>query len=53
MISSLAKEAGDVSIVGSHEACFNGGSRKNKCGNSEPLTESRVSSKEPIYYGCR
>jgi len=52
MASSLAKEAGDISIVGFHEACSNGGSRMNECGNSKLLTEGRVFLKEPIYYGC-
>jgi len=48
----LAKEAGDVSTVGSHRACSNGRGRKDECGNSKPSTEGRISSKEPIGYGC-
>ena len=50
--SSLAKEAGDVSTVGSHRACSNGRGRKDECGNGKPSTEGRISSKEPIGYGC-
>ena len=51
--SSLAKEAGDTSTVGSHKACPNRRSGKDKYDNGEPSTEGRVSSKKPIHYGCK
>jgi len=53
MAPSLAKEVGDVSAAGSHGTCSNGGNRKDKHGNGKPLTEGRVSPKEPICYRCR
>jgi len=52
MTSSLAKKAGDASTVGSHRACSNGRDRKDECGDGEPSTEGRVSSRKPICYGC-
>jgi len=53
MASSLAKKAGDASIVGSHRTCSNGRCGKGKCDNGEtPIARGRVSSKEPICYGC-
>jgi len=48
----LAKEARDASIAGFYRTCSNGRCRENKCGDSNPLTEGRVLSKEPIHYGC-
>ena len=51
--SSLAKEAGDTSTVGSHRAYPDGRSGKDKYDNGKPSTEGRVSSKEPIHYGCK
>jgi len=48
----LAKEAGDTSTVGSHGTCSNGRSRENQCSHGNLSTEDRVSSKEPIHYGC-
>jgi len=50
--SGLAKEVGDASIVGSYGTSSNGRCRENKYGDGDPSTESRVSSKEPICYGC-
>jgi len=52
MASSLAKEAEDISTVGSHRTCSDVRYGENKCGNGDPSTEGRVSSKEPICYGC-
>jgi len=52
MASSLDKETGDTSTADSNKAYFNGGSRGNKRGNGNLLTEGRVFSKEPICYGC-
>jgi len=52
MASDLAKKAGDASTVGSYRTCSDGRYRKNKCGDGDPSTEGRVSSKEPICYGC-
>jgi len=51
--SSLAKEAGDVSTAGFNRTCSNGRSRKNECSDGKSSIEDRVSSKKPIYYGCR
>jgi len=52
--SSLAKETGDASIVGSHRTCSNGRCGENKCSNGKtPTVRGRVSSKEPICYGHR
>jgi len=48
----LAKEAEDISTAGSHRTCSNGRCRKDKYSYSNPSTEDRVSSKEPIHYGC-
>jgi len=50
--SGLAKEAGVASTAGSDRTCSNERSREDKCSNSNPSTEGRVSSKEPIYYKC-
>jgi len=36
MISSLAKEARNISTVDSSRTCFNRRSRKNKCSNGVP-----------------
>jgi len=52
MASGLAKEAGDASTACSHRTCSNGRSRKDECGDGNPSTEGRVSSKELIHYGC-
>jgi len=52
MASGLAKEAGVASTAGSHRTCSDRRNRKDECSNGNPLTEGRVSSKEPIYYGC-
>jgi len=48
----LAKEVGDASTVGSYGTSSDGRYRENKCSDGDPLTESRVSSKELICYGC-
>jgi len=53
MTSSLAQEAGDALTAGFHSACSNGRSGKDEYGDGKPSTEGRVSSKEPICYGCR
>jgi len=53
MASSLAKEVGDTSTVGSYRTCSNGRSRKDKCSNGKtPTARGRVSSKKLIHYGC-
>jgi len=52
MASSLAKKVGDALTVGSYRACSNGRSREDEYSNSKPLTEGRVSSKEPIHHKC-
>ena len=53
MASSLAKEAGDASTVGSYRTCSDGRSKEDKCSNGEtPTARDRVSSKKPIHYGC-
>jgi len=53
MASSLAKEAGVASTAGSNRTCSNRRCEKNGCSNGETLTaRGRVSSKEPICYGC-
>ena len=52
MTTSLAKEAGNASIVGNNSACSNGGSGENRCSDGTPSTESRVCPKKPLYYGC-
>jgi len=52
MASSLAKEAEDASTAGSNRVCSNGRCGKDKHSYGDPLTEDRVSSKEPICYGC-
>jgi len=52
MASGLAKEAGVASTAGSYRTCSNGRSREDKHGDGDPSTEGRVSSKEPIHYGC-
>jgi len=53
MASSLAKETKVASTVGSNRTCSNGRYGKNKCNNGEtPIARGRVSSKEPICYGC-
>jgi len=53
MASSLAKEAGDASTAGSHGTYSNEKCREDECSDGKPLTESRVSFKEPIHHGCR
>jgi len=51
--SGLAKKAEVVSTAGSNRTCSNGRSGKDKCGDGEtPTARCRVSSKEPICYGC-
>jgi len=52
MASGLAKEAGDTSTVGPHRICSDRRYREDKCSYGNPSTENRVSSKEPIHYGC-
>jgi len=52
MASGLAKETRATSTVGSNRTCSNGRSRKDKHSYGDPLTEDRISSKEPICYGC-
>ena len=49
--TSLAKEAGDVSLAGSNSAYSNGRSGENKHSNGAPLTEGRVCSTQPICHG--
>ena len=53
MASSLAKEAGDASTAGSHGTYSNEKCKEDECSDGKPLTESRVSFKEPIHHGCR
>jgi len=53
IVSSLAKEVGDTLTAGSNRTCSDGRSGENKCGDGEPSTEGRVSSKEPICHGYK
>jgi len=53
MVSSLAKEAENASIAGSHRTCSNRRSGENKYSNDELSAEGRVFLEEPIHYGCR
>jgi len=53
MASSLTKKAGVASTVGFNRTCSNGRCGENKYSNGEtPTVRGRVSSKEPICYGC-
>jgi len=48
----LAKETGVALTVGFHRTCSDRRSKEDEYGDGNPLTEGRVSSKEPICYGC-
>jgi len=49
----LAKEVGVASTADSNRTCSNGRYGENKCNNGKiPIARGRVSSKEPICYGC-
>jgi len=53
MASSLAKKTGGASTERSTKTCSDGGGGENECSDGETLTtRGRVSSKEPICYGC-
>ena len=48
--SSLAKEVGDSSTVGSYKACSNERSKKNEHNNGMPKSVDRVYTMQPICY---
>jgi len=52
MVSSVAKEAENISTVDSNKICSNGRSREDKYGDSILSTEGRCCSIKPICYGC-
>jgi len=52
MASGLAKEARVALTAGSNRVCSNERSGKDKYSYGDPSTEDRISSKEPICYGC-
>ena len=51
MTTSIAKKAGNTSIIGDNRAYSNGGSGENKHGNGETtIARGRASFKKPICY---
>jgi len=53
MTTSVAEEAGNVSLAGDNKAHSDGGSGKDKYSNNMPSIEGRDCSKKLLYYGYR
>ena len=50
--SNMAKKVGDISTTGSNRAYTNRRSRKDKCSDDVPSTESRGYTKKSLCHGC-